>query len=668
MPGRLLCLALTLALALSPVMPASISLAATVPDPLEQGETGGDELSPEQFEEGQNQDQQDQQFQQALFNALESQQTATGPSLDQAPSYTRIIEVGQPFSATWRPVNTAALPVPVTLLTVFTRVGTGRSIEVYRAARVPSGGAEVVTEVTAQQLQDLEIGPGLYVLAFIAFDANDERIGQFFDLLTIREPREDPPDADGGTPLSFLLGQQKTSGAGAGLLESWDVPTDDPMVAHLADRAYSYDQAVGALGLLYAGRTDEARQVLEAVQRLEAGTGRLSFFYPTGPLGSEFPAVFTGTMAWVGMAALLYEQSTGDAQFRPMAGRLADTLLTFADPATGLIRGGLNAEGAPFPWISTEHNIDAYFLLRDLGRLTGDDSYTAAADALSRAIMEHLWTGVRFRQGYQDDVIVLDVQALGGLFLLAIGERSMAETVRTFIEDLFTATVQVDGQPVTGYAPYHADAFIWTEGTAMVALLDRRLGNADSADAIENALEQFLAPSGGLGYASSRSRTALPGDGGLFPELPQAAATAWFLLQSQNPVELFAPPAPPADPPAAPPADVPPGPPVEAPPVVVPPGGNLEVDLPIGNGGDAPSTVMVTAVFTPVGGGSPVQVSRQVTVSPGGGRSIFGLSANDLASLNITPGLYTLRFLAFDGFGNSITDGFFSSLVEFLFG
>ncbi len=656
---HLLCLALVLMLAFSPAVPVSVCLAAPDPaDPDEQGQ--GDQVTPEQFQQGQNQDQQDQQFREALSNALESQ-GAVGPSLDQAPSYTRIIEVDQPFSATWRPDNTAAVTVPMTLLTVFTRVGSGRSIEIYRGARVPPGGAEVAVEITAQELQDRGIGAGQYVVAFIAFDANDARVGQFFDLLTIREPER--PPATNGTPVDFLVAQQQTSGAGTGLLESWQVPTTDPMVGQLADRAYTYDQAAGAMALLLAGHPDEARQILEALEALEAGTGRLGFLYSTGPLGGDFPAVFTGTSAWVGMAALLYEQSTGDARFRAMARRIADTILTFANPATGLIRGGLNAEGNPFTWTSTEHNIDAYFFLRDLGRLAGDDAYTAAAGTLSRAIMNHLWNGTRFLQGYQDDVIVLDAQALGGLFLLAIGERDAAEAVRAYIEELFPATVQVNGQPVTGYAPYHADEFIWTEGTAMVALLDRRLGNTDSAEAIENALEQFLAPSGGMGYASSRSRTALPGDGGLFPELPQAAATAWFLLQSQNSNRFLAPPAPDVEVPEPPREEL-----VEPPPVQVPAGGNFEAVLEIGSPSSTPGPVTVTALFTPVGGGgSPVRVSRQAIVNSGG-RAIFGLSANDLGSLNITPGLYTLRFLAFDGFGNSIADGFFSSLVEFLFG
>lgn len=653
------CLALILTLAFSPAVPAPLCLAA--PDPFDPGGQGeGDQVTLEQFQEGQNQDQQDQEFRQALSNALESQ-GLVGTSLDQAPSYTRVIEEGQPFSATWRPDNTAAVPVPMTLLTVFTRVASNRSIEIYRGAVVPPGGAEVVVEITAQELQGRGIGVGQYVVAFIAFDANDARVGQFFDLLTVREP--EPPPVTDGTPIDFLVAQQQSSGAGAGLLETWQVPASDPLVDQLADRAYTYDQAVGAMALLLAGRPDEARQILEALEALEAGTGRLGFLYSTGPLGSDFPAVFTGTSAWVGMAALLYEQSTGDARFRPMARRIADTILSFADPATGLFRGGVNAEGNAYSWISTEHNVDVFFFLRDLGRLTGDDAYAAAADALSRAIMNHLWTGTRFLQGYQDDVIVLDAQALGGLFLLAIGQRDAAETVRAYIEELFPATVQVNGQPVTGYAPYHADAFIWTEGSAMVALLDRRLGNTDSAAAIENALEQFLAPSGGMGYASSRSRTALPGDEGLFPELPQAAATAWFLLQSQNSNRVLAPSAPDVELPKPPRQEV-----VDPPPVQVPAGGGLEVAVDPGPASAAPGPV--TAVFTPVGagGGSPAQVSRRVAVGPGG-RAIFDLSANDLGLLNITPGLYALRFLAFDGwFGRPIADAFFSSLIEFLFG
>ncbi len=100
----------------------------------------------------------------------------------------------------------------------------------------------------------------------------------------------------------------------------------------------------------------------------------------------------------------------------------------------------------------------------------------------------------------------------------------------------------------------------------------------------------------------------------------------------------------------------------------VPAGGDFEAAFDIGNTGNAADKVTLTVVFTPVGTENSVEVSKQVTVNPGGGRFIFGLSSADQAALNITPGMYVIRFLAFNGFGDQITDSFYSALVEFLFG
>ena len=100
----------------------------------------------------------------------------------------------------------------------------------------------------------------------------------------------------------------------------------------------------------------------------------------------------------------------------------------------------------------------------------------------------------------------------------------------------------------------------------------------------------------------------------------------------------------------------------------VPAGGDFNAEFEIGNDGDTADVVTLTVVFTQTGGGEEIEVSRTVTVNPGGGIFNFHLTAGDLAMLNITPGLYTLTFLAFGGNDELIGDGFFAALIEFLFG
>lgn len=64
------------------------------------------------------------------------------------------------------------------------------------------------------------------------------------------------------------------------------------------------------------------------------------------------------------------------------------------DPRYGLVTGGMGSyelkagedgtvasvySDEELGWVSTEHNIDAYFLFRDLGILTGEETYTRPA-------------------------------------------------------------------------------------------------------------------------------------------------------------------------------------------------------------------------------------------------------------------------------------------------
>ena len=341
--------------------------------------------------------------------------------------------------------------------------------------------------------------------------------------------------------LSFLAGRQITNGEYTGLVPSYaQVPAEDPLAGVIRDRGYTYDQAMTAIALAAAGKTPEARKMLEALERLENGSGRLGFSYPLTSTGQQNPALFSGTLAWAGMAGLFYLQQTGDARFLPLAERLAQTLLSFQDPLTGLIKGGLSAEGAALAWTSTEHNVESYFFLRELGTLTGKGTYSTGAGRIGEGILARLRQEDHFKRGLGDDAVMLDTQALGALFLLAVDRREEALRVRAFIEENFLRTVEIGGQPVTGYAPYALDPFVWTEGSFLVGALDRRLGDRTAAERISQQMETLQDPSGGgIRYASGRAVTQAPEDGATYTDFPSSAATAWHLLENLNPSGLL---------------------------------------------------------------------------------------------------------------------------------
>ncbi|PIQ81485.1 MAG: hypothetical protein COV76_08730, partial [Candidatus Omnitrophica bacterium CG11_big_fil_rev_8_21_14_0_20_64_10] len=584
-------------------------------------------------------------------NILEIGQSAVG--IAQLPAYAAQIDQGSPFGATWTLTNSGSVSGDATLLTVITPAGStdpNDAVEFYRTATIPAGGTSVTVAITPAELAAANIGAGDYTVAFILFDAQDQRIGEFFgNLLEIF--------SSGGsqTAVEFLAAQQAASGPAAGLLDAWEVSSGHPLEAGLADRAFIYDQAVAVFALLLNGEAaDEAlaRSILQGLADLENGTGRLGFAYASGPQGVEVSAVYSGSLAWVGYAAALYDLMTGDNTFRSMAIRIADQLIGFMDPTTGLIRGGLNENGNPFPWASTEHNVDAYLFLSELASLTGEARFRDAAQTVALGILTHLWTGEHFFQGYQDDLIVLDAQALGGLFLVMINELDDAQVVRDFIDTRFERTVNVSGTPVTGYAPYQDAVFdqIWTEGSLIVAALDRSLGRDAEADQITAAMENFRASSGGLNYTSAQVNANINGIGSVvFPALPHVGATGWVFLQ-----DLAVTPGTGALPAIA-------GSPAYT--DTIPAGQPLFTTWEFTNNGDTPEALVnLVIAVTPVGTDATREFGVVVPVPVGAASIDFDVSGAALSGAGIGEGTYTIAFIVIDRHGDRIGQ-FFGNLL-----
>lgn len=249
--------------------------------------------------------------------------------------------------------------------------------------------------------------------------------------------------------------------------------------------------------------------------------------------------VRSGSLAWVGTAAVEYELATGDERFRPLAAGLARYLMSHQvtgangyaedDPRYGSILGGEGRYGPDYEyvperiaWASTEHNIDAYFFLRDLGHVMEDPAYTAAAELVEDSLMRHHWNTARrrFDQGVGDPARALDLVSWGGLFLRATGRGELARLQLLHLEEFAVAPTPValsgepdaynrtyaTSDPVGGYRPYAESpgtyddppATVWAEGTWGAILLRARLGE-DVTAAVDDMLRlQRADPMGGL--------------------------------------------------------------------------------------------------------------------------------------------------------------------------
>ncbi len=338
--------------------------------------------------------------------------------------------------------------------------------------------------------------------------------------------------------LTWLSGQKKSSSTGIrpvagrqGLLVSYSVPVGDPM-SFLRWRSWTYDDAMGAMALLLQGRTQDARTVLSALQGLMKSDGSLGFSYQVDSTYAD-NRVRTGTVAWVGYAMAFYERVTGDKRFESSAVAIAKKLKGL-QVSSGSLRGGPDVN-----WASTEHNLDAWNFFDLLCRVTGKAEYRATADQIKNSLLTNHWTGGtsgHFQQGIGDPAAALDANALGALFLNAIGRADLAASAMNYIEATFANSKTISGstKTVTGYSPDASRKTVWVEGTLTVARAYQLLGNTAKV----NSILQSVGTIQDVWTAQGRWKGALPyavgryvnPDGDTFTEFEAVPSTSWFLL------------------------------------------------------------------------------------------------------------------------------------------
>jgi beta propeller repeat protein len=274
----------------------------------------------------------------------------------------------------------------------------------------------------------------------------------------------------------------------------------------------------------------------------------------------------TGANAWFGYGLLYHgRQYPAYSQYTATITRVADYILsqqvlTPTDRRYGLFTGGFGhwisetLTGTEITWAATEHNIDAYFFLRDLGQATGDSRYIDAAELL-RANMPKLWNEEkgRFNQGMEitgrpDTYDALDAASWGSMYWTAVGDLDKARRSLEYADRVYSATVTITDPALViaplkiwGYKAYSPEEdYVWSEGSLGVAMAYLKLGHAvakchppagevyfQNARDILAEMEklQSLDPEGGVMYAISEG-------GGIpnFPQAPSVAGTAWLLM------------------------------------------------------------------------------------------------------------------------------------------
>ena len=356
---------------------------------------------------------------------------------------------------------------------------------------------------------------------------------------------------------------------------------DYPLIYH---RSYTYDNAVAAIALTMMGNYQDAELIISALQRNMLPDGSMWFAYNTindWPYAenSEGALIRSGALAWAGYAAAFYlrERIRENPWFMEddlLAGdvlKMATEIGTYLldqqvddpdDGRYGLVTGGwgnyqLFVEQREIEersylekitWVSMEHNVDIYFLFRDLGTLTGDKQWGNAAILVRQGLMR-LWsqTHGQFFRGYRietgiDTALPLDGASWGSLFLHAVGNKRKSSRCLEEMEDRFYH----QGENSSGYRPYSDEPvyenaqvnayhypeapdtrwkdidIVWGEGSLGAAAAYARADMDNKALRILHEM-QALERDGGFLYASAEIPYQFSTD-------PSVASTAWYII------------------------------------------------------------------------------------------------------------------------------------------
>lgn len=284
----------------------------------------------------------------------------------------------------------------------------------------------------------------------------------------------------------WLTGQQDSK---TRLVRSYDIPGDQT--------AWTYDQAVTILAFLAVGDTRAATRCADGMLTVRDGNlGVWADGYNTATGSVIAKAVAAGPNAWMGLAMVALHSKTKEEKYLKAGVSVADFLLRLQvakGKPEGVIAGGFDEKGKPFPWAATEHNVDAIAFLAALADVTGENRYREAAVRAAKWLNREMWDKENgcYLPGYQDlnkrdkseFAERLDSQTWTILALHAAANSPNwpvdAPKARNGLPWIakYQCRLTHDKKEVTGFAKVtlgdRATPCIWTEGTAGYILAGR---------------------------------------------------------------------------------------------------------------------------------------------------------------------------------------------------
>lgn len=350
--------------------------------------------------------------------------------------------------------------------------------------------------------------------------------------------------------------------------------------------SFTYDNAVVIDAFLQHGTGDDVARarilgdtLLYAQDHDPVNDGRIRASYLPNPfvttLGRDYPAgtpyiggwsVYTGNMAWVGMAFCRLYKATGDVRYLNAALRAANWIQANSadDRGAGGYTGGY-ADTSPGEdgsgmvkrtWKATEHNIDTGAFFTMLNQLTHDQVWKDRSDkaftfvkTMLSADGNHLWTGTGLDGvSVNEDAVPEDVQTWAYLATL---DPAYGRTVDWAAGRMAATDGPVD--PATGQKMFKGVSFsavdtsgVWFEGTAhLLAAYQARKAAGDSDKAAEliatlQKAQNHALNANGAGIVAASRDGLNTGQGDLYYASLHTGATAWYVVAAKggNPFRL----------------------------------------------------------------------------------------------------------------------------------
>ena len=370
------------------------------------------------------------------------------------------------------------------------------------------------------------------------------------------------------------------------LVVSYRVPKAAEAYRYVFSKASLYDNALAVISLSMVEEFSAAERIIDGASRVLSPDGDLWFMYNTH---DSWPNVHdhhgaivrSGASAWLGYAITyylttrlvhapdLFDRDGQAVEYLGIARSIADRILSRqvtdrSDPRHGFITGGegryeyrRNGESqaieevflpGTIQWASVEHNIDIYFFLRDLARLTRAKKYESAARLVRQAILNKAWNAKigQLNRGQRlagaDPAKALDCASWGAMFLEAIDEKRKAKIALEQVSRYFVRSGNAEGfKPYVDLLLYEEREInalffpddpdknwndlpmIWPEGTLGVAMAYLKLGQVERAKRVISGIVGLQDQAGGFPYATENMRFQ-------FSRNPSVAGTAWLIM------------------------------------------------------------------------------------------------------------------------------------------